>query len=131
MVVSNIDERIIYQDKKSIDENDIGLDANLYEIELMPGISGIIALGNIKYTFSDKNILFIPVYLIDDDEITIKIGMYEFNSSQYTNLLDEDGDFDISKLPNTEPLYFSFITKEKLLSNGASEKTEEEEEGRT
>ena len=128
MVVSNIDERIIYQDKKSIDENDIGLDANLYEIELMPGISGIIALGNIKYTFSDKNILFIPVYLIDDDEITIKIGMYEFNSSQYTNLLDEDGDFDISKLPNTEPLYFSFITKEKLLSNGASEKTFEDEE---
>lgn len=128
MVVSNIDERIIYQDKKSIDENDIGLDANLYEIELMPGISGIIALGNIKYTFSDKNILFIPVYLIDDDEITIKIGMYEFNSSQYTNLLDEDGDFDISKLPNTEPLYFSFITKEKLLSNGASEKIFEDEE---
>jgi predicted NAD-dependent protein-ADP-ribosyltransferase YbiA (DUF1768 family) len=131
MVVSNIDERIVYKDKKNIDESDIGLDANLYEIELMPGISGIIALGNIKYTFSDKNILFIPVYLVDNDEITIQIGVYEFNSSHYTNLLDEDGDFDISELPNTEPVYFSFITKERLLSNGASEKilNEEEEEG--
>merc|ERR1711865_662095 len=87
----------------------------------MPKISGIIALGNVKYTFSAKNILYIPVYLVNDGEITIQIGVYEFSSSQYPNLLDEDNDFDISKLPNSEPLFYSFVNKNVLLSNGGTE----------
>ena len=121
MVVSNLDDSIIYQNIKSVDNSDLGFDASLYEINLMPKISGIIALGNVKYTFSAKNILYIPVYLVNDGEITIQIGVYEFSSSQYPNLLDEDNDFDISKLPNTEPLFYSFVNKNVLLSNGGTE----------
>ena len=121
MVVSNLDDSIIYQNIKSVDNSDLGFDASLYEINLMPKISGIIALGNVKYTFSAKNILYIPVYLVNDGEITIQIGVYEFSSSQYPNLLDEDNDFDISKLPNSEPLFYSFVNKNILLSNGGTE----------
>ena len=115
MVVSNLNDSIIYQNIKSVDNSDLGFDASLYEINLMPKISGIIALGNVKYTFSAKNILYIPVYLVNDGEITIQIGVYEFSSSQYPNLLDEDNDFDISKLPNSEPLFYSFVNKIMLV----------------
>jgi len=128
MVVSKLDDSINYPDVKSVDTADIGFDANLYEIEIMSGIKGIIALGNVKYVFSEKNILYIPVYLIEDDEITVQIGVYEFGSSQYPNLLDEDNDFDISKLSNPIPLFYSFTNKEFLLKNGASEGSLEDEE---
>jgi predicted NAD-dependent protein-ADP-ribosyltransferase YbiA (DUF1768 family) len=128
MIVSKLDESIIYPDIKSIDLADVGYDANLYEIEFFPEIKGIIALGNVKYTFSEKNILFIPVYLVNDDKISIQIGVYEFESSHYPNLLDEDNDFDITKLSTPEPLYYSFINKELLLKNGALEGVLEEEE---
>ena len=127
MVVSKLDDSINYPEVKSVDTADIGFDANLYEIEIMPGIKGIIALGNVKYGFSEKNILYIPVYLIEDDEITVQIGVYEFGSSQYPNLLDEDNDFDISKLSNSIPLFYSFTNKEFLLKNGASEGSLEDE----
>ena len=119
MVVSKIDESIVYPDIRSIDSSDVGYDANLYEMELLPSINGIIALGNVKYKFSEKNVLFIPVYLINKDEITIQIGVYEFASALYPNLLDEDNDFDISKLESQEPLYYSFVNKKILLQNGA------------
>ena len=128
MVVSKLDDSINYPEVKSVDTADIGFDANLYEIEIMPGIKGIIALGNVKYGFSEKNILYIPVYLIEDDEITVQIGVYEFGSSQYPNLLDEDNDFDISKLSNPIPLFYSFTNKDFLLKNGASEGSLEDEE---
>ena len=55
MVVSKIDESIVYPDIRSIDTSDVGYDANLYEMELLPSINGIIALGNVKYKFSEKN----------------------------------------------------------------------------
>jgi len=128
MVVSKLDDSINYPDLKSVDSVDIGFDANLYEIEIMPEIKGIIALGNVKYNFSEKNILYIPVYLIEDDEITAQIGLYEFGSLQYPNLLDEDNDFDISKLSNPLPLFYSFVDKDFLLKNGASEGSLEEDE---
>ena len=128
MVVSKLDDSINYPDLKSVDSVDIGFDANLYEIEIMPEIKGIIALGNVKYNFSEKNILYIPVYLIEDDEITAQIGLYEFGSLQYPNLLDEDNDFDISKLSNPLPLFYSFVDKNFLLKNGASEGSLEEDE---
>jgi predicted NAD-dependent protein-ADP-ribosyltransferase YbiA (DUF1768 family) len=127
MVVSKIDESIVYPDIRSIDTSDVGYDANLYEMELLPSINGIIALGNVKYKFSEKNVLFIPVYLINKDEITIQIGVYEFASALYPNLLDEDNDFDISKLESQEPLYYSFVNKKILLQNGAKEGVLEEE----
>ena len=52
MVVSKLDNTINYKDIKTVNKSDLGRDANLYEIELMPEINAIIALGNVKYTFS-------------------------------------------------------------------------------
>ena len=40
--------------------------------------------------------------------------------------MDEDNDFDISKLSNNQPLFYSFIDKSTLLSNGAKETIDSE-----
>lgn len=111
MVVSKVDERIEYPDIRSVDPEDIDYDAQLYEIEIFPETDIMIALGKVKYTFVDKNVLYIPVYLVKEDEIVAQIGLYEFPAAIYPSLLDEDNDFDISLLENPVPLLYKFANQ--------------------
>jgi predicted NAD-dependent protein-ADP-ribosyltransferase YbiA (DUF1768 family) len=115
MVKSVLDDSITYSENTNIDEGDIGYDAIQFEVELFPEIEANIALGNIRYTFADKGILFIPVYLVKNNEILEQIGVYEFLASRYTELLDEDDDFDITLLDNPLPLFYSFVNKDYLI----------------
>ena len=115
MVLSQLDKSIKYPEIKVPDAEDIGFDATLYEIELKPKISGTIALGNVRYTYVDNGILYVPVYLVEDNEISSQIGVYEFFSSDYTNLLDEDNDLDITLLPNSTPFPFLLSLSLKLV----------------
>ena len=57
----------------------------------------IIALGNQRFTYIDKRIIYIPIYLIKDEEIKDQIGVYEFVGSQLYNLLDNKDEFDCPK----------------------------------
>ena len=111
MVLSQIDKSIEYPAAKFVDSEDLDYDAQLYQIELFPDLEAIIALGKVKYTFIDKNVLYIPVYLTNDGEVILQIGVYEFPSNIYTSLLDEDNDFDISLLENPLPLLYKFINE--------------------
>ena len=95
-----------------------------------------IALGNIRYTHADKGILYIPTYLIKGDTVVEQIGVYEFLASQLTQLLDEDNDFDVTRLNNPLPLYYLFFNKiflekiiGKVLKKSNDEEGEEGEEG--
>ena len=110
MVVSKINKSIEYPAIKFVDPEDLNYDAQLYELELFPGLEVIIALGNVKYTYVDKQILYIPVYLTKDSEVLMQLGVYEFPADIYTSLLDEDNDFDISLLENPLPLLYKFVT---------------------
>ncbi len=122
MVVSKIDNSIDYPDSKFVDPDDLDYDAQLYEIELFPDLDVIIALGQVKYTFVDKNILYIPVYLTNDGEVLVQIGVYEFPANIYTSLLDEDNDFDISLLENPLPLLYSFAKESFIRKEIGSKK---------
>lgn len=114
MVKSLIDDSITYIGTDAVDENDFGYDAVQFDIELFPNMMAGVALGNVRYTYADKGILYIPVYLVKDDTIVEQIGIYEFLASQYTQLLDEDDDFDVSLLSNPLPLFYSFFTQQHL-----------------
>ena len=111
MVLSQIDKSIEYPAVKFVDSEDLDYDAQLYQIELFPDLEVIIALGKVKYVFIDKNVLYIPVYLTNDGEVILQMGVYEFPSNIYTSLLDEDNDFDISLLENPLPLLYKFINE--------------------
>jgi len=111
MVLSQINESIEYPMVKFVDPEDLDYDAQLYQIELFPNLEVIIALGKVKYTFIDKNVLYIPVYLTNNEEVILQIGVYEFPSNIYTSLLDEDNDFDIGLLENPLPLLYKFINE--------------------
>ena len=107
MVLSKINSEISYQELKTIDENDKGRDVSMYQIHLFK-FPVIVALGEIKYTFIEQNILFAPVYLVVDEHNKIyQVGVYEFPSEQLENLKDADGDLDISLIDG--PLLYSFV----------------------
>jgi len=112
MVVSRLDKSISYKGDASegLRPEDIDFDASLYEVEILPGIEGIVALGKTRYTYAKKGIQYMPVYLVSGDVVVAQLGVYEFMAREYPNLLDEDGDFDISLLADPRPLLYEFVT---------------------
>ena len=111
MVLSKINNNVSYPELKSVDTEDLKMEANLYQLEIRD-IDVIIAVGKSKNTFEEDNILFFPVYLVKHNNKVIQIGVYEIKASDYISYLDNNNDLDVEKLD--EPLIYTFVTKEML-----------------
>ena len=132
MVQSKLDSTVNYPEIKKLDIEDKNYHASQYEISIL-GKDVIIALGQSKYTFIDKNIEYFPIYLVRDGEVYIQIGVYEVMSNQVPNILDEDGDIDIDEL--NEPLLYSFVVnnpyiiqENKMVEDEDEDEDEDEED---
>ena len=111
MVLSKINSSISYPELKSVDSGDLKKEANLYQIEVQDE-EIIIAVGNSKNTFEDKNVLYFPIYLVKHNNKVIQIGLYEIKASDYINYLDEYNNLDVEQING--PLIYHFVTKEML-----------------
>jgi hypothetical protein len=73
-------------------------------------------LGKPKYTYSSKNVVFYPIYVVANDDSRIKIksqiGVFEIEGDRVLSVLDEDNDIDLTQLG--EPLLYSFSTLKYL-----------------
>ena len=106
MVRSKLNPDINYREYKQMERDDADYDATMYEIELL-GKEVRIAIGRGKT--DKKGILYYPVYLINtDDRVVKQIGVFEIRADQASEVLDDDDDLDIDKLPY--PLIYSFVT---------------------
>ena len=114
MVLSKLDRDISYPELKSVDSGDLKMEANLYQLEIKD-IDVIIAVGNSKNTYEDKNILYFPIYLVKYNNKVIQIGLYEIRASDYLSYIDKYNNLDIENIE--DPLIYSFATKE-FLNNG-------------
>jgi len=111
MVLSKINSSVSYPELKSVDSGDLKMEANLYQLEIK-GVDVIIAIGNAKNTFDDKNILYFPIYLVKYNNKVVQIGVYEIKSSDYLSYLDEFNNLNVEKMD--EPLIYSFATSDYL-----------------
>jgi predicted NAD-dependent protein-ADP-ribosyltransferase YbiA (DUF1768 family) len=111
MVLSKLDGDVSYPELKSVDFGDLKMEANLYQLEIKD-IDVIIAVGNSKNTYEDKNILYFPIYLVKHNNKVIQIGVYEIRASDYLSYLDKYNNLDIEEMD--DPLIYSFVTKEFL-----------------
>ena len=111
MVLSKINKHVSYPELKSVDSGDLKMEANLYQLEILD-TDVIIAVGNSKNTFEDKNILFFPIYLVKYNNKVIQIGVYEIKASDFITYLDDDNNLDVEKMD--EPLIYTFVTPDML-----------------
>jgi predicted NAD-dependent protein-ADP-ribosyltransferase YbiA (DUF1768 family) len=111
MVLSKLDSDISYPELKSVDSGDLKMEANLYQLEIK-NVDIIVAVGNSKNTYEDKNILYFPIYLVKYNNKVIQIGVYEIRASDYLSYLDDYNNLNIEEL--NEPLIYSFATREFL-----------------
>ena len=112
MVLSRINSDISYPEIKSVDPTDLKQEANLYQIDVKD-VEIIIAVGNSKNTFEDKNILYFPIYLVKQNNKVVQIGVYEIQASNYLSYLDNYNNLNVEKLD--DPLIYSFVTKDMLM----------------
>ena len=118
MVRSKLNPDINYREFKQLERDDADYDATLYEIELL-GKEIRIAIGRGKT--DKKDILYYPMYLINtDDRVVKQIGVFEIRADQASDMLDEDDDMDIDKLPH--PLIYSFVTAAMLEADSRGKK---------
>jgi len=101
-----------------LERDDADYDAAMYEIELL-GKEVRIAIGRGKT--DKKDIIYYPVYLINaDDRVVKQIGVFEIRADQASEMLDDEDDLDIDKLPH--PLIYSFVTAGMLEADSRGKK---------
>ena len=111
MVLSKLNSDVSYPELKSVDSGDLKTEANLYQLEIKE-IDVIVAIGNAKNTFEDKNIIYFPIYLVKYNNKVVQIGVYEIKASDYLSYLDDYNNLDVEKME--DPLIYSFATKEYI-----------------
>ena len=87
-----------YSESKLVDVEDIKYNTIIYEYNLFDTDIEI-ALGKPKYKYADKyNIIFFSIYLIYNDELKSRIGIFETQSNILPSIVnDESGSMDLSK----------------------------------
>jgi predicted NAD-dependent protein-ADP-ribosyltransferase YbiA (DUF1768 family) len=110
MVQSKIDTSIQYKDDEDMNLDDIGSEVSLYEYELYKK-DRVIALGKAKYTYTKSNVIYFFIYLIVHSMPVATIGVFEANTNDILNILDDDGDVMLDK---GSMLLYKFVNKEYL-----------------
>jgi hypothetical protein len=127
MVSSKINPKVNYDENKNIDNEDIGYETSIYILDVKD-MDIAVVLGKPKYRYSDKNLVYYPIYVVADNTIKSQIGVYESEMTKALNLLDADGDIDIDRLD--EPLIYSFVTKKYLQKSNTNPKIYLDEDDR-
>jgi predicted NAD-dependent protein-ADP-ribosyltransferase YbiA (DUF1768 family) len=127
MVASKINHSVVYHEKRSVENDDIGKLACLYELEVENRIiikqNVIVAIGNPNKKYLTKSIIFFPIYLINHKKKAIQIGVFEIDSKDLYKIIDKDTEADIKEVENFDlldkPLLWNwidspFLKKQKL-----------------
>ena len=106
MVLSKLDKSINYKELKKLNDDDVDFDSNVYSGELFNKYIEF-TIGKPKYFYIEKNIIFFYIYLVNKNSVVLNIGIFEIESSEYPNIIDENGNILFDKLNRS--LIFDFV----------------------
>ena len=105
MVKSILVNTIEYKENKEIEPADLDYDANLYETKFY-GVTAIFALGSPNYTYIDKGVVIYPIYLVENDEIKMQLGLYEILATRQKEITNAEGEINLDKFD--APVLYKF-----------------------
>ena len=103
MVLSNIDKNIDYFETNIIDKQDIDYETYVYKARIY-NKNITFVLGQPNFDYLDNDIVYFNIYLVKNEDVVSKIGLYETQNTIYSNLLDIEGNIIIEKL--NDPVLF-------------------------
>ena len=106
MVYSNLNSAVFYKDVSTIDPEDNGHKAILYEMDAY-GKRVLVVLGKAKHQFIQRNIVFFPIYLVVHHKVRAQIGVVEIPKDKVIEIVQDDGEVDVSQL--SPPLLYGFV----------------------
>jgi len=116
MVYSTINSSIYYPEKQMIDPEDRGYQSSMYELDIL-GKTVIVGLGKPKHHFSNKGVVFFPIYLVARGRIKSQIGLFEVRKERALEVIDDEGDIDVNQLDT--PLIFGFVSESFIDRSGS------------
>lgn len=108
MVASVLNDKITYDESPSVDKDILNKAYSAYQMPIH-GQDIVFVVGPANYKYTNDNVIFYPIYLVQDDKIKAQIGVYEISANHALNVLDKDGDLDLDMF--SDPLLFSFVTE--------------------
>ena len=80
MVYSNLNSTVFYNESGNIDLEDVGHEAVLYEMEIF-GKRLLVVFGKLKHTFIQRNVVYLPVYLVVHHKVKVVLGLLSCQSA--------------------------------------------------
>ena len=120
MVYSNINSTVFYKEEGIIDTEDIGYESTLFEMEIY-GKKTVVVFGKLKYTFIQRNIVYVPIYLVVYNKVKTQIGILEFTKYEVVDILDDDNDIIIDNIK--APITFGFFDESFVDRSGSDSKS--------
>ena len=124
-------DEVNYNENRDISKEDIGHSTTIYQI-LLFDTDVTVGLGKGNYSYSDKGIVYYPLYLVYDNKIKSKIGIFEVKADNLINILDDDGDVSLEKgniiLFPSESIEKDILASKNILSSDSDEENNERNE---
>lgn len=117
MVYSNLNGTIFYSESGNIDPEDIGYETTLHEMEIYEK-NILIVFGKLKHTFSQRNVSYLPIYLVNNYKVTKQIGVIEVENNKALEIFDDNNEVDVDRL--NDPLIFGFVDKSFIDNSGSN-----------
>jgi hypothetical protein len=105
VIPSKINKDVVYKENKAIDPEDFGAKSSVYELDIL-GKTIAIVVGKPKYTYTEKGVVYFPIYAVAKEKVRGQIGVFEIESSKILNTF-HNGELDIDRLD--EPVLYGFV----------------------
>ena len=106
---------VLYDETTEIHDDDDDIECNTYTMTF-PHIDNVqrnFVFGNKKHDFEHKNVIYFPIYLVIDDEVKDRIGVFENYLDELPSIYDDENEIDPGRV---NPLLYDFVNKAYLES---------------